>query len=766
MLRHAFVIFVLVAISNSLARAQDVTSSIAMPPEIRPVQFEEAAPIDAADAGRNAANLSGNSKSGAKQIKLPANLLGTVDQVDLLPADRRSHALSPATDAVFGSEAKGRVSNDVGDLLRKAISSHGVATQDRTPIVTDTRIRGQRTGQVLASGSYWTPVRMDLDTMMNKIDSRLIDNLIVIKGPYSSRYGPGFRFVDFNLIETPRYNSFEAHGSTSFDYDTNGQQAYGRQSAWGGGQDWGVRVSYGHRTGNDYRTGAGTEMPSSYKSRDLFVAFGWDPTPNKHLEFNYLRLDQTDLEFPGLVYDLNFLVTDGYELKYVDTDPVAGDRTDAEVWYNRTRFSGDTLRPSKARQIPNLSTILFSPPPGTSGFAVTDGDGMSLGYRVETTFGRPGQPQLSIGTDVTHLRQNLNDVEPLLPAADNNFPIPSSHATDIGLYVQEVAPVNDWLTITGGARLDYVVADADNIINGVPDTTSQFFDDVPINPDFLLWSAFITADIQLSQDWTASVGGGMGQRPPNLTELYTMASFIGSLQRGLTSLLGDPLLKEERLKQIDLGLRGNFGEYSVGAHGYFSWIDNLITYDLLDPAGAAIGGAGALQQTAAFINTDEAIIAGFEVFGQAQLADNFTSFGTISYIEGRDLTRNTPSRFGLADRSDVAGRDRESLPGITPLETRLGIRFHDAAPQQNWGIELAARIVDNQDRVAASLEEIETPGFTTYDIRGFRRFGAFLITAGCENFTDKFYREHLDYRTGRGVFRPGINFYSGVEVFY
>jgi outer membrane receptor protein involved in Fe transport len=41
-----------------------------------------------------------------------------------------------------------------------------------------------------------------------------------------------------------------------------------------------------------------------------------------------------------------------------------------------------------------------------------------------------------------------------------------------------------------------------------------------------------------------------------------------------------------------------------------------------------------------------------------------------------------------------------------------------------------------------------------------------LLLAGIENLTDKYYHEHLDLRTGRGVFQPGINFYFGFELTY
>lgn len=43
-----------------------------------------------------------------------------------------------------------------------------------------------------------------------------------------------------------------------------------------------------------------------------------------------------------------------------------------------------------------------------------------------------------------------------------------------------------------------------------------------------------------------------------------------------------------------------------------------------------------------------------------------------------------------------------------------------------------------------------------------------LLIAGIENFTDRQYREHLDFRSPSGiqVFQPGVNFYTGCEVSY
>ncbi|MEL6107340.1 MAG: TonB-dependent receptor [Planctomycetota bacterium] len=690
-----------------------------------------------------------------------SKLFGDVDQIDALPRIRRPRAVSPAANAVFSAEATGRQTADVGSLLDQSKGTQGVAVQQRTPIVSDTRIRGQRVGQVLASGSYWAPARMDLDTMMSKIDSRLIEDVILIKGPYAANYGPSFRVVDIDFIKSPRYSGRESHGSTSVSFNTNGDHWYGRQSLWGGDDDSGYYISYGHQTSNDYETGSsGFFMPSSFKSRDLFVALGWDLSRSEKLEFNLLRLDQTDVEFPGLVFDINFLVTDGYELTYTNTDAWWSDELRLELWYNRTRFEGDTLRPGKARQIPQLATALESPS-GTDGFAVTDVDALSAGYRLES-LNELGNGQWTYGTDLIVLNQELNDIEPFAPANDNNFPIPRSESVDVGFFVSDVEQVTDRLNMTAGGRFDMVFTDSADTVDGVPASLSSL-KDADLEQSFFLGAAYMTAQYQLSQTWDINAGMGVASRAPTPTELYTENSFIGSLQPGLTFLSGDPELKQETLYQLDLALHYAHNGNRFGIQGYYSWIEDYITYDLIDPPGVVDG----LQLGAAFVNTDLAEILGFEIYAQRELTRNVSVFATSSYMQGSDLTRTNPARQStVANRSDLAGFEEEPLPGIPPLDSRIGILLEEASLRPSWGLEFSARIVDNQDKFAASLLEVETPGFTTLDIRAYRAVSQWLFTFGVENLGDKFYQEHVDYRTGRGVFRPGIAGYMSAQLSY
>lgn len=722
----------------------------------------------------------------------------------LLYQGRRNIPFGSGTEFVFGSEGRFRVTTDGGNLLGKSLFAPSVKVQQRTPIVTDPRVRSARAGRLLASGSYWAPARQDLDTLMSKIDSRLISNMVVIKGPYSVRYGPGTNFIDFQLLETPRYDGgHQWNGSTSVEYKTNGEQFYGRDMAWGGGENYGYRVSYGHRTGNDYRDGSGMRLPSSYNSRDLDVALGYDFSDVSHLEFNYLRLDQTGVEFPGLVYDINTLFTNGYELSYTLEDQPSFDLMRVDGWYNRTQFTGDTSRAGKTRQIPtvNFNHGLVPAPgvvPGPGQFLLTNVDGMSAGYRVAMTWGEPDADQLTVGTDLNRQGTQLNDIVPAhteifipfpggpiiqIPVPEQNFPIPRSRSMDVGLFADKTRAMNDRLTINVGTRVDFVAADADNITLNRPAgpiSESEYLQ-AGLNQHFTPWAAYLSANYDVNACWTLTASAGHAVRPPDLTELYATGSFMGVLQPGQTYIVGDPEIDAEKHTQIDLAANGDFGRTRLGASGFFAWVNDYIVYDVFElKVGSPVPGdpfvPGADLLGVALGNTDLATLTGFELYAEHDLRDGMTAFAVGSYLEGRDHSRNQATRMGEIRRSEIGlgGAPRsystngdEPLPGISPLQARVGFRFHEQSDNPMWGWEIEALMVDRQNRVATSLFERQTSGYTIGNVRGFWRPNPCLtLMAGVENFTDNRYRTHLDYRPGLGVYQPGVNFYTSAELQY
>ncbi len=720
--------------------------------------------------------------------------LGGMDS-SLLSSVRRQRAAVPGTDIVLGTESGFRATTDTGSLLGKSLQTRGLTPQNRTPIITDTRVRGAGFGGLLASGSYWVPARQDLDTMLSKVDSRLINDIIIIKGPYSAMYGPGTSFIDFSFIPTPRYeDGHESHHSTSLDYKDNGEQFYGRETVWGGGSDYGYRVGYGHRTGNDYTMGDGRKLPTSYNSRDLDVALGYDIDEFQSLEFSYLRLDQTGVESPGQFFDINFLVTDAFELNYTLVEQAHFDRLTANGWYNRTRFAGDAQRPGKRMQIPSIALVTND--------LETDVDSMSTGFSTAVSWGEIGSVQLTLGSDMRFLKQELNelndfdvDVDPGLAGAlgippgiynfqDANSPIPRSYWSNPGLFTELNLPATEQLSFRAGGRLDFLNTD---VTKDPPGLSSTLPTQVPLDrafltnqlrtddlaQDFVLWSVFGSGEYRLNDNWTFGGAAGVGMRPPTLTELYATGPFLSVVQNGFNSVIGDPNLDAAQHTQLDLNVRVDTGRFRGGLNGFYAWVKDYITYEVV------LFGALPEENTRAltYVNTPHATLAGGEAFAEYDVNDWLTPFVTASYVEGRDHTRSAGgmqfynpafATFTIdpnAPRGVLPGADEEPLPSISPLEARAGFWIRQPAETPTWGVEFSARIVDSQDRVASSIGELPTAGFTTYNLRGFWQATERLtLVGGVENLTNKFYREHLDLRTGRGVFQPGITFYTGAQM--
>lgn len=703
-------------------------------------------------------------------------------------SSRSASRKSVAADRVLGIESKARSTTDVGSLLGKSSRSRGIAVQKRSPIITDPRIRGSRVGQLAAAGSYWLPARIDLDTVLSKVDSDLIASVDVVKGPYAVEYGPGTSFLSFDLEPSPRSDDGPVvGGSTSLEYRMNGEQWYGRQTASYADEDWGARVGYGHRTGSDYEAGDGNRIPSSYKSRDLDVAVGLDFAPGQSLELFYLHQNQTDVELAGQAFDIDDLTTNAVESTWINRNIDWADRLEIEGWYNQSDLSGNAQRSSKRQTFPFLDVIRF--------VGTTNIRSVSTGARTEAVWEHDDVSQSRAGVDVRVIRQELDEIASgqfgFNVFTDANSPIPKSALVNPGVFAEHRFEAETGTVFTIGARADIVTSevldetsDLQNVgTGGIPLSAILGTDD--FNQNFGLWSTFLTAEHPIDENWTIKGGAGYGMRPPSLTEMYVAESFMFLLQSGLNTVTGDPRLDPERRWQIDAGLDYADEQLSMSGNFFHAWVHDRITFENLSVRRGP--PFGQIEQTnLKYVNTERATLFGFEGDAEWQLSDSVSLFGQLSYVEGTDRTRNgdfatlqaqslplTPSqRVAGQSRgafSGVNGRTEEPLPGIAPLQSTLGIRLNGELRDSPYSIEVAARIVDDQSRVASSLLETTTPGFTVWDTRGIIQVSeSITVFAGIENLTDRNYREHFDFRSqsGQSVRQPGINAYFGSEIVY
>lgn len=681
--------------------------------------------------------------------------------------------------------------NDIGDLISSSSSIQGVAAQRRAQTAFTPNIRGFKEGQVYtqADGSFWMPARQDLDTILSKLDPADIQNIAIIEGPYGLRYGPGFSFVDVVRTPTPRYDTPEIHNRFGLTFLANGGQWYGRDSVYGGGQNYGYRFNYGHRVGADYLDGNSQSIPSTYNNRNVLGDIGFDLSPYQRLELSYQRLDVTNTEYYLQIFDLDLLVTDGWNLRYIDDDPTKPwTRMTVEGWTNRTYFNGGMTPVAQQRISAAISNSDdFADNGVTEGGTIsgqTNGTLISSGGRMGFTFGDVDDIHLNTGGDFRYIQQNINEdfrvvardpgqqggvdvVFPGPPAGTIYTNQPRSWLRDPGLFAEIGAPLGFW-TPAIGARIDFVnsfVRESDLRENTqlVPPGGVRS----NLEESDTLYAFYLTNDLELDRNWTGHVSFGHAQRPPTLTERYADQLALSVAQSGFTRVIGDPQLGFERNWQMDLGIDCEFDSFRARLNGYYAFVLDYITFE--DNRVPTLDDARLLN----YINTRYATLAGFSFSCEYDWTDRITPFAAMYYIEGRDMVIHQP------------------LPQIPPLDTRLGFRFHDPRGGQKWGIEWFARVVDNQDRVGyirgpgpGGVIQLEqpTPGFTTFNLRAYYNWTPNMhLIGGIDNMFDRNYLEHLDTRlvgqTGPQPlfppsdgffpnlynFRPGFTPYAGFE---
>jgi outer membrane receptor protein involved in Fe transport len=665
-----------------------------------------------------------------------------------------------------------------GAVMRDTASSTSVTGQRRNPISYDPHVRGFRYGQILSRvNGVWSPVRPDLDSPISKVDTSLIEDIAIIPGPYASRYGPGFSFIDVQTTSTPRYQGgSETHARVGATTHDNGGQLQGRSTIYGGGSDWGFIGHYGSRTGSDYESGNGTLIPSSYNNQTFLGQVGYDLTPHSSLEVRYDRLDQTDTEYALQFFDINFLGNDSTSLRYTDVDPGGPfSRVDVDAWYNRTRYNGDNLNASKAPVVDRVRASLTASLPGSDYSNVnfvgdTFGDRMLTGGRAMATLGDVDSVHARTGTDFRYEDQEIQenywiyDTIGQFPPLAFGTNLPKSWLLDTGAFSELIIPMNSYWRTTAGVRADVVDADA---------RASDLRSDTNLSPSQLsqsdtLYGFYLVNDVVLTQNWNTRLGFGHAQRPPTLIERYSDGVFLGIIQSGFSRVIGDPNLDKERLWQIDWSLSADYERFRGRGTLYNSWIIDFSTYSgnlISSPADARL-----LRST----NTDLATLAGFELYGEGDVSEYVTLFSAMHYVQGTDQQIDAP------------------LWGIPPLDARAGLRLHDSDRGRIWGAELAVRMVDRQDRFGVIRNvfdpnvllpiETATAGFTTVDLRSYYNYTQNIsFVGGILNLLDKNYLEHLDLRLpaqvspgGQGIptlpaiaaLSPGFTVFTGMEVNY
>ncbi len=716
--------------------------------------------------------------SGTSQLDTPAQIQ---QQETLTGRVAISQAATAPIDIVPASTFSLSGSPDATETLTNVATAPTVQARRRSPIGFDPRIRGYHTGQIYNSidNGYQSPVRGDLDAIFSKLDQDLVGNVQVISGPYGVRYGSGFAFLIADTIPTPRYeNGRETHLKLGTNIRANGGQTFNSATLYGGTDRSGYYANVGYRKGSDYEAGDGLLIPSSYDAMSVFSKYGYDIDDQTRTSTSFSYVDQGPTEYAAQFFDTEQIEFFGVTHSLIHEDDFDQSGMRLDLFFNDTSFLGDTRSAGKRRDdfpvLQRIDNALFTAAGSPTGLVDpqfagdVDGELTTAGVRLSANNQITPDINAVYGADYRFTSQRIDEQFNItsfgFSQQDGIFRtgLPTTDVHDPGLYVESAINMSpDW-DVAIGSRVAFVTTTADG---EELRETSNFRDaNGDINRDLsqfdVLSSAFITNDFKLTPNYDARIGFGFAERVPDLTDRYSDGLFLAIIQSGFSRVNGNPELAKERNYQFDVRVTGDYENVRGRFSAFHSWITDYNTYfanPINDPLGARLLSA---------TNTNLATLAGLESYGEVDFFRGIQGFASLNYLDGRDREIDQP------------------LPGIFPLQSRLGLRLSDGSPASRWGLEWGWQIVDNQDRLGTLRAagtgndpiplESDTPGYAVSYLRGFLNASDRVsLTGGVENLFDRNYYEHLSLRLpatanfgNTFVLSPGITPYLGVQVTY
>lgn len=649
--------------------------------------------------------LAQQATSGTSTMTLPVL---AVDG-DLEPETPATVVLRPNED---GSK---RLPADLGALLGEI---EGVTTSRMGRHASDMVIRGQSQDRlaVINDGAYafgGCPNRMDPPTSL--VPESTVDLLTVQRGYQTVTNGapaPGGSVIVERV--TPKFDAFAVHGSVAGGIESNGLQRQGSVSATAGMKEGYIRAFANSNRSDNYKDGRGVEVRSGYESLGGGLELGVNLGENTQVSFGADRMDNDKVLFAGAGMDG---VSDGTTTYRMSADHQFQDAGALnEVSLNLYGSLVDHVMDNYTLRTPTGMKMV------TNSTSNTFGGSLSADWNF-------GGVQVTTGVDHRTNQRDATSQSGMLslagdPSTISGYMWPGMSISDTGIFSEAKAPLGAATTLTAGARLDVVEADATKADaqpqNSNPTARAlyqQYYGTSDVNQEEYNVSGLVRVDHDFGplSGWA---GVSRSVRTADATERGIARS------AGASSWVGNPNLNPEKHYQIDTGLTAKRSDWSASGGVWYDRVDDFITRD------AARGQSGVLMSNGAsvFRNVD-AQLAGVDLSGAWMATPALKLSANMTYTYGSNLSDNRP------------------LYQIPPLqgmvEAAYTIDSVTFGPRLRWATTQTR--VDTSTTTGAGLDVQKTSGYGVVDLFAtWEPVEAVQLRAGINNLFDHTYADHLN----------------------
>lgn len=559
------------------------------------------------------------------------------------------------------------------------------------------------------------PNRMDPPT--SQIPINQIQEIEIIKGPHSFRYGPSMgAVVNFKMLDPIFAGKNEPYGRITAGYESNGNIA--RTEGQLGFRTTNLQLSANgsYAKGDNYKVGNGTVVPAAFSRGTVGLIADISASEKNIFSVNINRNFARNTDFPALMMDL---LTDDTWMGAAKYRNVPTNK-----WYKEW-----TTQVSAGVVDHLMGNILRNP---TNMIAQTAAQTQTYNARTEFLI-EENNIKAFIGADtkseeISGDRTREMLMGPMKGKILTDYIWQDSRLQRYGVFMDAFYKFFNQ-TISLAFRTDYVMGEARKPAESFLKTYSGLE-----NSD---WNH--SGSIGISSKWTDAFSTGIwlgrGVRSANISERFINFLAIG---KDPYELVGNPELKPEKNNQLDMSINYKSSSATIQFSGYYARVSDFIT-SVIDPTLKPLLPAPGVRR---FTNIEQAKLYGMELSWVQSWGGYFVQNLSWTYNNGQNLDEAMP------------------LPEISPMA--INALVEAKIVKGKFVPYIGFKYSFKQDRIATSFGEIATDGYDIFDF-GFKSqpVNGLQVTMALNNAFNATYREHLSrflagttnplYSTGRSL---------------
>ncbi|WP_221800336.1 TonB-dependent copper receptor [Oceanobacter mangrovi] len=547
------------------------------------------------------------------------------------------------------------------------------------------------------------------------------DQVTVLKGPQSVKYGPGTSagVVHFERKD-PTFDTAAISGDASLLYasaDRNDQMAHilaGNPNAY-------LKLNATRADANNYEDGNGNEVHSAYTRWSTDATVGLTPNDNSRFELSAGRSDgearYADRSMDGSKFDRkNIGGRWVQQLAGNDSNAISPRAIEARVYRNRI----DHVMDNYSLRSNSGMTMVSNPDRDTKGalLSLTSDTNLSDLPAGELEVGLDWQSNSHRLRSATGMMGIAPDYESLTRQDDMRF-------TSTGLYAELSQPTGYFSSLHLGLRLnkDY----ARDLRSGF-ETSGE-------DDRNTLKNAFVRYEQVMRGNHRWYVGVGHSERAADYWERSKTPAATSMMMKGSASSFD---LAPEATTQLDLGMLHTSGKARGSVSVFYAVHNNYILVEQLPDISSYASNARNISARS----------WGAEADASFKLAERWQGTSSAAWVHGQNLT------------------DHQPLGQMPPLEVKFGLNYQT----DDWEAGVLWRGVAAQNRVAVNSGTVvgqdigQSPAFQVTSLHAaWKITPALRLSSGIDNLFDRAYAEHISrsgaaiagYETDTRVNEPG-----------